>query len=90
MLCARIEQTPVHDDVPEAAIYSIDGCEDNEDRLVFRAVVEAVQTECHVIENGEGVFTAVDQMWKTVTCVFVATKTLKSTPDARKSREESQ
>jgi hypothetical protein len=30
MLCVRVHQAPVHDDIPDAAVDSVDGCPEDE------------------------------------------------------------
>jgi len=90
MLCVRVQQTPIHDHVPEAAVDCVDRRENDKDRLVLRTVVETVQAECHVVEDRAHVFAAVDQMRKGVACVFVPAETLKGAPNTRQSCEESQ
>ena len=60
MLRMWVQQTPVHDYIPEAAVYRVDRRENDEDGLVLRAVVKAVQTERHVVEDRAHVFAAVD------------------------------
>lgn len=42
VLCRRIEQTPIHDHVPNAAVYCIRCCAKDEESFEFSAMIDAV------------------------------------------------
>ena len=46
-----IAQTPIHEKVPDGAKYRIEACECYEDRTVFVGAIDAIEAECHKVEN---------------------------------------
>ncbi|KEQ59111.1 uncharacterized protein M437DRAFT_57742 [Aureobasidium melanogenum CBS 110374] len=89
MFCVRVHQTPVHDNIPDAAVDAIDGCpEDEQDSQSFD-LVDTPQTQAHVVENRAHVLAKVGHVGEQTPCIGISAKTLESTPDTWKSRKES-
>lgn len=86
----RIEEGPVHGEIPEGAVDGIDGGAEYEERFEAAGLIDAVERERHVIEDGKGVFAAVDEVWKDVAGVIVPTEALQGSPDAREAGEEAE
>lgn len=82
--------TPIHDEVPDTSIYSIDGCERNEHGHERRVWRHSIQTQAHVVQYGEHVFATVDEMRERITRVIVPSETLQCSPYGREACEESE
>jgi hypothetical protein len=52
MLCVGVHQTPVHDDIPDAAVHCVDGCPEDEQYAQLLALIVTPQTQAHIVENG--------------------------------------
>jgi hypothetical protein len=76
MLCVRVHQTPVHDDIPDAAVDSIDGCPEDEQDPQLLILVMTPQTQAHVIENGAHILSKIGHVWEKTSRVGISTKTL--------------
>jgi hypothetical protein len=83
-----IAQTPIIVHVPEACVYRIEDCEGDENCVVSRRLVDPIDTECHVEDDGGHVLAQVEEMRKGIASVVVAAKTLDCTPDAGECSKE--
>lgn len=88
MLCVRVHQTPVHDNIPDAAVDAVDGCPEDEKYSQPFDLVDTPQTQAHVVENGAHVFTKVGHVREQTSCIGISAKTLESTPDTWKGSKE--
>lgn len=59
MLRARITETPIIVDIPEARVYGVNGSECNEYRFVRTGLVDPVDAQGHVEDDRCEVFAAV-------------------------------
>jgi hypothetical protein len=82
MSCARITQTPIVVDIPEACVDSVDDSESDKRRFVWAALIDAIDAQRHVVHDSCEVLATVKKMREFVACVPVSTDTLQSTPDA--------
>jgi hypothetical protein len=90
MLCVRVHQTPVHDNIPDAAVDGVDGCPEDEKYAQLLALVMTPQTQTHIIENGAHILSKIGHMREKTPCVGISAKTLESTPDTGQGGEESE
>lgn len=49
--------------------------------MVF--LIDAVDAECGIGQDCEGVFSEIHKMWKDIARIYVATNALQRTPDSR-------
>ena len=80
VLCVRIQQTPIHDDIPEAAVDSINGSAEDEECFVGRAVVETIHAKAHVVKYCAHILAAVHKVRKRIPGVLVTSQTLECSP----------
>jgi hypothetical protein len=90
MLCVRVHQTPVHDNIPDATVDGVDSCPENEQYTQLMALVMTPQTQAHIIENGAHVLSKVGHVREQTSRIGVSAKTLESTPDTGQRGEESE
>ena len=72
------------------SVDGVDGGTEDEEGAQPCGLVDPIQTQGHVVQDGEGVLSPIDQMREDVTRVVVPSKALKQTPDAGKGREEAE
>jgi hypothetical protein len=80
--------TPVHDDIPDTAVDTVDRRKHDEQSHHLRRPLNAEQTQRHASKNREAVLSAVDQVWEHITGIIVTPQALKRAPYARNRREE--
>ena len=89
-LCDGNRLTPVHDDVPNAAVDTVDACKHDEQCHHFRCSLNAEETQSHAREDGKAVLSTIDQVREHITGIVVTSQTLKRAPDAGNRREETE
>lgn len=72
MLCVWVHQTPVHDDIPDAAVNGIDGCPEDEQGSQLFDLVDTPQTQAHVVENGAHVFSEIGHVREETPCIGIS------------------
>lgn len=99
-----LKEGPIHEKIPyryenvsrwtrrtEKALTGIDGvycCKCDEDSKVFPGSVNAIDTECDIVQYRCEIFAAINKMRKYVSSILVTTNALQCTPNSRKCREE--
>jgi hypothetical protein len=80
--------TPVHDDVPDAAVDTVDRRKQDEKSHHLRRPLNAKQTQRHASKNCEAILSAINQVREHIACIVVTPQALKRAPYARNRREE--
>lgn len=86
----RVAEGPVHDHVPDARVDGVYDGEGEEDGAVGFGLVDAVDAERHVEDDGGHVFAAVYEVREDVAGVVVAAEALEGAPDAGEAGEEAE
>ena len=77
----QIAQTPVHCNIPEAAVNWVDHTKDDKRDLIVGDFIDAVQAQAHIKYKSTHVLPKIDQVREYILCVAIATEALEATPN---------
>ena len=87
-LCDEGRLTPVHDDVPDAAVDAVNACKHNKQCHHLRCPLNTEKTQRHAREDSKPVLSTVDQVREHIAGVLVTSQALKRAPNAWNRREK--
>lgn len=90
MLCVRVAQTPVHDQIPDRRVDSVQKAEGDEGCLKARVQLDAVHAQGGVIEDTKDILPQVEEMGERISGVHVSTNALEGSPYRWEGGEEPQ
>lgn len=83
-----VAQAPIHDQIPDRRVDSIQQAEGDESCLETRVFVNAVHAQGHIVEDTEHILPQIQQMRECVSGVSESTDTLEGSPYRGKRGEE--
>jgi hypothetical protein len=86
----RDQLTPVHDDIPDAAVDTVDRRKHDKQSHHLGRPLDAEQTQRHAREDSEAVLSTVDQVREYIASIIVTPQALERAPYARNCCKEAQ
>lgn len=75
--------TPVHDDIPDAAVDTVDRRKHNVQSHHLGRPLDSEQTQTHTRENSKAILSTIDQVRENIAGIVITTYALQCAPNAR-------